>query len=89
VRKSNTLICNVLKQLVLQVAVISTFILPVHAGTLEDVRSSGVFQCGVDDVVPGFSAQKKDGRWSGLSVDFCRSVATAVIGNAAKVNFRD
>jgi ABC-type amino acid transport substrate-binding protein len=60
---------------------------PGLAGTLEDVRSSGVLQCGVDHEVPGFSAAQKDGLWSGLSVDFCRALATVVIGDGQKVNF--
>jgi ABC-type amino acid transport substrate-binding protein len=58
-----------------------------HAGTLEDVRSSGVLQCGVDAAVPEFSASKVDGVWQGLPVVFCRALALAVVGDSAKVNF--
>jgi Bacterial extracellular solute-binding proteins, family 3 len=86
VRRNNGLIIGVVRQLSWQVGLVGLLCLPVSAGTVEDVRSSGVLQCGVDEVLPGFSAQKKDGVWSGLSVDFCRAMAVAVIGNAAKVN---
>lgn len=57
------------------------------ATTLEDVRSSGVLQCGVDAASPGFSVRSESGQWSGLNVDFCRAVAAAVVGDANKVNF--
>lgn len=60
---------------------------PANAGTLEDVRSAGVLQCGVDNVVPEFSASQINGIWQGLPVEFCRALAFAVIGNSAKVNF--
>jgi hypothetical protein len=58
-----------------------------QAGTLENIRSSGLLQCGVDDVVDGFSAKRVDGDVVGMAADFCRAVAVAVIGDARKVNF--
>ncbi len=60
---------------------------PAFAATLEDVRSSGVLQCGVDNVISEFSATQVDGVWQGLPVEFCRALALAVNGNGAKVNF--
>jgi ABC-type amino acid transport substrate-binding protein len=60
---------------------------PARAGTLEDVRSSGVLQCGVDTEVVGFSVQQKNNSWVGMAADFCRGIALAVIGNQTKVNF--
>jgi hypothetical protein len=74
-------------QLVASAMAMGLYGLSASAGTLEDVRSSGVLQCGVDDGVVGFSARQKDGRWVGISADFCRGLAVAVIGDVAKVNF--
>jgi Bacterial extracellular solute-binding proteins, family 3 len=56
------------------------------AATLEDMRSSGILQCGADDVAAGFSARRVEGKLTGLAPDFCRAVAVAVFGDAAKVN---
>lgn len=59
-----------------------------HAQTLEFVRERGFLVCGVSEGVPGFSITDASGKWSGYDVDFCRAVAAAVIGDAAKVKFR-
>ncbi len=63
------------------------FCLTAKAGTLDDVRSAGVLHCGVDDVVPGFSAARKDDQWVGFAADFCRALAILVIGDGRKVAF--
>jgi ABC-type amino acid transport substrate-binding protein len=60
---------------------------PGVAGTLDDVRSSGVLHCGVDAAVPGYSAVKRNGGLTGLSADFCRALAEFAIGDETKVNF--
>jgi ABC-type amino acid transport substrate-binding protein len=60
---------------------------PALAGTLEDIRSGGILQCGVDDVLKGYSAQRMDGQLVGLAPGFCRALAVAIFGDAAKVNF--
>jgi ABC-type amino acid transport substrate-binding protein len=61
--------------------------LPLRAGTIENMRSSGILQCGVDEVVEGFSARRVDGRVSGLAAEFCRALAAAVFGDVGRVNF--
>ena len=58
-----------------------------HAATLDEVRKKGFVQCGVSQGVPGFSSPDDKGNWSGLDVDLCRGVATAVFGDPAKVKF--
>ena len=58
-----------------------------QAGTLEDVMKEGVLKCGVSTGIPGFSATDSKGVWKGLDVDFCRSVASAVLGDASKVKY--
>ncbi|MEF9942763.1 MAG: amino acid ABC transporter substrate-binding protein [Burkholderiaceae bacterium] len=66
----------------------AAFSLPAHAGkTLDAVKARGQLACGVNTSAPGFSAIDSQGKWAGLDVDFCRSVAAAVLGDASKVKF--
>jgi general L-amino acid transport system substrate-binding protein len=58
-----------------------------HAGTVDTVRERGVLNCGVSQGLAGFSSLNDKGEWTGLDVDFCRAVAAAVLGDAARVNF--
>lgn len=55
--------------------------------TLSAVRERGYLRCGVSTGIKGFSLPDKSGNWSGLDVDFCKSVAAAIFGNASKVEF--
>ena len=57
------------------------------ADTLKDVQKKGVLNCGVSTGIPGFSATDSKGVWKGIDVDFCRSVATAVLGDPEKVKY--
>jgi general L-amino acid transport system substrate-binding protein len=57
------------------------------ADTLSDVLKKGTLNCGVSTGIPGFSATDSKGVWKGLDVDFCRSVASAVLGDASKVKY--
>jgi general L-amino acid transport system substrate-binding protein len=57
------------------------------AATLDDVRARGRLVCGVSDGLPGFSDHDAGGAWHGFDVDFCRAVAAAALGDAAKVDF--
>jgi general L-amino acid transport system substrate-binding protein len=60
----------------------------VDAGeTLTRVQSRRRLNCGVSDGRVGFSHRDAMGRWQGLDADFCRAVATAVIGDAERVKF--
>ncbi|MBI5303200.1 MAG: transporter substrate-binding domain-containing protein, partial [Chloroflexi bacterium] len=53
------------------------------------IKSRGKVICGVNDALPGFSAlDKTSGQFSGFDADYCRAVAAAVLGDAAKVEFR-
>ena len=59
-----------------------------HAGkTLDAVRARGDVRCGVSTGVAGFAIADSAGNWSGLDTDFCRGLAAAVLGDAAKVTF--
>src|SRR5262249_50059318 len=58
------------------------------AGVLETVRARDHLLCGVGDGPKGYSTVNGAGVWSGISVDFCRALATAVLGNKEAVKFR-
>ena len=59
-----------------------------HAGkTLDAVMARGDVRCGVSTGVAGFAIADSTGNWTGLDVDFCRGLAAAVLGDAAKVTF--
>ena len=57
------------------------------ASTLQDVVKKGELSCGISTGIPGFSAADSKGVWKGLDVDFCKSVASAVLGDASKVKY--
>ena len=57
-------------------------------GTLDQVRARGVVRCGVGESFPGFFAPDSTGVYRGFDTDFCRAVAAAVLGDAARVEFR-
>lgn len=58
-----------------------------QAGTLNEVKKRGELTCGVSTGVPGFSNPDEKGTWTGFDVDFCKAVAAATLGDAAKVKF--
>jgi general L-amino acid transport system substrate-binding protein len=57
------------------------------AATLDDVKAKGFIQCGVSQGLPGFSNPDSAGNWSGLDVDFCRAMASAIFNDPSKVKF--
>jgi len=57
------------------------------AATLDDVKAKGFIQCGVSQGLPGFSNPDSDGNWSGLDVDFCRAMASAIFSDPTAVKF--
>src|SRR5882762_851363 len=59
-----------------------------HADSrLERVRARGFLVCGVSTGIVGFAVVDAQGRWSGLDVDICRSVAAAIFGTGEKVHY--
>jgi general L-amino acid transport system substrate-binding protein len=56
-------------------------------GTLAQVQSRGVLNCGVNDAVPGFGFLTPEGEYEGFDVEFCRVVAAAVLGDPNAVEF--
>lgn len=55
--------------------------------TLERVRERGAVVCGVNPELPGFSSSNSLGEWSGLDVDLCRAISSAVFGQPEAVEF--
>ena len=55
--------------------------------TLEAVKRRGYVQCGISEGLPGFSQPDEGGSYRGLDVDFCRAVAAALFGDAARVRY--
>jgi general L-amino acid transport system substrate-binding protein len=53
--------------------------------TLERVKARGELICAIHVGLPGFGAQDATGRWSGLDIDVCRSVAAAIFNDPNKV----
>ena len=60
---------------------------PGQAGTLEDVRSRGHLQCGINTGLAGFAFTDDQGNWRGFDVALCEGVAAAVFGDASKVKY--
>jgi general L-amino acid transport system substrate-binding protein len=57
------------------------------AQTLKTVKDRGQLSCGVSQGLPGFSTPDDKGNWTGLDVDICRAIATAIFNDATKIKF--
>ena len=57
------------------------------AGTLQDVQKRGKLKCIVSTGQFGLSAPDDKGNWQGLDVEYCRALASAVLGDSKKVEF--
>jgi general L-amino acid transport system substrate-binding protein len=58
-----------------------------QSSTLDAVKKRGDLRCGVNIGLAGFSAPDDKGEWTGLDVDFCRAVASAIFKDPTKVKF--
>jgi general L-amino acid transport system substrate-binding protein len=59
-----------------------------YGETLKTVQARGNLICGVNSQVPGFGYVDSAGNFSGFDVDYCRALATAIFGDATKVEYR-
>jgi general L-amino acid transport system substrate-binding protein len=57
------------------------------ADTLADVKARGFVQCGVTEGVPGFSQPDANNNWTGIDVDYCRALASAIFNDPTAVRF--
>jgi general L-amino acid transport system substrate-binding protein len=59
----------------------------VSASTLQAVKARGSLICGVTTGLAGFSMPDPSGAWTGIDVDTCRGIASAIFGNPNAVQF--
>jgi general L-amino acid transport system substrate-binding protein len=57
------------------------------ADTVAAIRQRNMLNCSVSPSTVGFSLPDSQGVWRGLDVDYCRAVAAALLGDAARVRF--
>ena len=79
-------------KLVLSAALLgATLVTPVAQAadgpTVKAIKDRGALVCGSDGTRPGISAPDSQGRWGGFDVEFCRAIATAILGDREKVKF--
>ena len=60
---------------------------PGQSATLAAVKRRGYLSCGVHQGLVGFAYTDNRGEWQGFDADFCRVMAAAIFGDAAKVRF--
>ncbi|RRH88231.1 amino acid ABC transporter substrate-binding protein [Mesorhizobium tamadayense] len=73
------------------IAAAGALLAPVDASAgkvMDGIRQKGNLVCGVGQAVPGFSAPAANGDLAGIDIDFCKSMAAAVLGDATKVTYR-
>jgi general L-amino acid transport system substrate-binding protein len=58
-----------------------------QSNTLSAVKARGVLNCGVGTGLAGFGMPDAQGFWSGLDVDVCRAVASAIFDDPTKIKF--
>ncbi len=78
---------RVLFVLVVAVAMAATACSSTDESLLDTVQSNDSVKCGTRDALPGFAVLGDDGNYTGFDSDFCRVIAAAVLGDAAKVEF--
>ena len=79
-----------MKKLTLAAAVVAAGALfggAASAGVLDTVKANGSVRCGVGPGLAGFGLPDAQGNWAGLDIDYCRALASAVLGDATKVKF--
>ncbi len=69
------------------IAVLLATISAAAASTLDDVKQRGTLRCGVNAGLMGFAQKDDQGKWAGFDVDYCKALAAATLGDAAKVEF--
>jgi general L-amino acid transport system substrate-binding protein len=78
---------HILKSWVAAAALSVVAVSAAQAGTLDDVKAKGFIQCGVSQGLIGFSNPDEQNNWTGLDVDFCRALASAIFNDPKAVKF--
>jgi general L-amino acid transport system substrate-binding protein len=55
--------------------------------TLEQIKQRGELVCGANTGLAGFGLPDDKGNWTGLDVDYCRAIASAIFDDIKKVKF--
>jgi general L-amino acid transport system substrate-binding protein len=76
-----------MKRMILAASMLAASLPAASAGTLDTVKQRGTLVCGVSAGFAGFSAPDSQGNYKGLDVDYCRALASAVLGDPAKVRY--
>ncbi|MFC5418491.1 MAG: amino acid ABC transporter substrate-binding protein [Stutzerimonas stutzeri] len=58
-----------------------------QSATLAQVKNRGILHCGSGTGLAGFGIPDQQGNWTGMDVDVCRAVASAIFNDPAKVKF--
>ena len=59
-----------------------------NTSRLDLIKKRGELNCGVSGKIPGFSFLKSNGTYEGLDVDICKAIASAILGDSSKVQYR-
>ncbi len=51
-----------------------------QADMIETIKERGELTCGIHTGLVGFGAPDEAGEWQGLDPDYCRAIATAILG---------
>src|SRR5215831_6281870 len=76
-----------MNRVILATGVLAVSIAGASAATLDAVEQRGTLVCGVSAGFAGFSASDSQGNFKGLDVDYCRALATGVLGDPNKVRY--
>ncbi len=58
---------------------------PLFADTIDTIIKRGLLKCGISTGLVGFSALNEQGEWQGFDVDFCKAIASALLGDSQRV----
>ncbi len=59
----------------------------INKNVVKDILKEGAVVCGVNAGLPGFSVETAPGVYEGFDADYCRAIATALLGDPAAVQF--
>lgn len=76
-----------MKKTLYTMAILSAFSAAQAQSTLASVKSKGELVCGASQGIAGFSVADDKNNWSGIDVDFCRAVASAIFDDPSKARF--
>ncbi len=74
-------------KLALGAAALAMVAVPASAATMDDVKSKGFLQCGVNTGAAGFAFKDDAGDYKGFDVAICEAVAAVVLGDPKAVRY--